>query len=235
MVDTPTSSIFPSASQSAAANRATALSAPQSNESRAQLVENFDTFLELLVAQIQNQDPTSPVDTETFTQQLVQFSDLEQSIQSNDNLETILSSIESQNAAGVVSYIGATITAEGATTTLSNGEAAYNLNAPEFIPNAQITIRDSLGSVVFETSQPLQAGGNNFIWDGRGSNGQQFNDGGAFTITASGENANGDFANISTAVSGVVDGVDFSGASPSLRIGSISVPISAVSSVNRTL
>lgn len=204
-------------------------------ESREQLIQNFDTFLQLLVAQIQNQDPTNPVETETFTQQLVQFSDLEQSIQSNDNLETILSSIESQNAASVVNYIGSVVNAQGNTAVLSNGEATFNLQAGTAVPEAQITIRDNLGAVVFQSTQQLQQGDNQFVFDGRGSNGRQFDDGGAFTISVSGNDVNDLPVNISTSISGIVDGVDFSGSVPSLLIGTTNVPITAVNSVARAI
>ncbi|MEP2942869.1 MAG: flagellar hook capping FlgD N-terminal domain-containing protein [Hyphomicrobiales bacterium] len=202
---------------------------------REELVQNFDTFLQLLVAQIQNQDPTDPVETETFTQQLVQFSELEQSIQSNDNLETILSSIESQNAASVVSYIGSTVNAQGNTAVLTNGEATFNVQAGAAIPEAQITIRDSLGAVVLQSTQQLQQGNNQFVFDGQGTNGRQFEDGGAFTISVTGNDVNENPVNISTSVSGIVDGVDFSGAVPSLLIGTTNVPITAVNSVTNSI
>lgn len=232
MVDSANASIFPTSNPSAPTQN---LSANSTNsESRNQLTENFDTFLQLLVTQIQNQDPTSPTDTETFTQQLVQFSELEQSIQSNDNLETILKSIESQSAANVVSYLGATVTANGATATLSNGRADFNLQAQEFIPNAEISIRNGAGEVVFQGTQTLQAGQNTFSWNGRGLNGQQFNDGGSYTITARGVNASGAFSSISSAISGVVDGVEFNNGTPQLRIGDTRIPVSTVTSVNQT-
>ena len=54
------------------------------------LTENLDTFLTLLTTQLQNQDPLEPLDTEQFTQQLVQFAGVEQSIQTNSNLETLI-------------------------------------------------------------------------------------------------------------------------------------------------
>ena len=55
------------------------------SNSSSQLAENFDTFLSLLTAQLQNQDPLEPVDSTQFTQQLVQFSGVEQQIQTNQN------------------------------------------------------------------------------------------------------------------------------------------------------
>lgn len=229
MVDSVRSSVFPSTAANAAGTPAA------EPTSRAQLIENFDTFLQLLVTQIQNQDPTEPISTESFTQQLVQFSELEQSIQSNSNLESIQNSIASQNAASVVSYIGSTVTAEGATTTLTDREAVYTLTAQEFIPEAEISIRDALGNVVFTTTQALQPGNNSFVFDGRGANGRQFNDGSQFTITVQGRNAADNVSPISTSIRGVVEGVDFSGETPNLRIGSTNVPLSAVQSVVRSL
>lgn len=229
MTDVTANGIFPAASASAATTQSNA------SQSQSQLVENFDTFLQLLVAQIQNQDPTSPTDTDAFTQQLVQFSELEQSIQSNDNLETILSSIESQNAASIVSYIGQTVSAQGAATTLNNGQAVFNLETNELVPEASITIRSSNGAVVFDGTQTLQPGSNQFIWDGVGSDGQQFPDGGTFNISVSGENTAGNFANISSNINGVVDGVDFTGNTPSLRIGEATIPLTAVTSVSAGL
>lgn len=229
MVDITRSSVFPSTAANGAVTPAT------QPTSQAQLIQNFDTFLQLLVTQIQNQDPTEPISTENFTQQLVQFSELEQSIRSNTNLETIQSSIASQNAASVVSYIGSTVTAEGATTTLADREAVYNLTAQEFIPEAEISIRDALGNVVFTTTQALQPGNNSFVFNGRSTNGRQFNDGSQFTITVQGNNADGNVSRITTGIRGVVEAVDFSGETPNLLIGSTNVPLSAVQSVVRSL
>lgn len=230
MTDTIQQSAFPGSTSSNVVSQAVGTGG---SGERTQLVEDFDTFLDLLVTQIQNQDPTNPVETEQFTNQLVQFSELEQQLQSNDTLETILNTIQSQNAANVVGYIGSSVTADGATTTLNNGRAVYNLDATADVPSAQIQIRNQFGTVVFETSQPLQRGQNEFVFDGEGPNGQTFNDGDAFTITVTGEDRDGNFVNISTEVEGIVDGVDFSGGVPSLTIGSVNVPLTAVNSVNQ--
>lgn len=235
MVDTVNGSIFPGASQAATANQTNAVADTTTGNAREQLIQNFDTFLELLVAQIQNQDPTSPVETETFTQQLVQFSDLEQSIQSNDNLETILSSIQSQNAANVVSYIGSTVTAQGSTTALTNGQATFNVQAADAVTQAQVLIRDNLGNVVFEGTQDLNRGNNELTFDGDSVEGRQFNEGDAFSISVTAQDADENPVNIATGVSGVVDGVDFSGTVPNLRIGQVTVPLTAVTSVNQTI
>ncbi|MEP1443941.1 MAG: flagellar hook capping FlgD N-terminal domain-containing protein [Hyphomicrobiales bacterium] len=234
MTDVASNSIFPALPPVTLPATATVDTQSNAEESQSQLVESFDTFLQLLVTQIQNQDPTSPTDSDAFTQQLVQFSELEQPIQSNDNLETILSSIESQNAASVVSYIGQTVSAQGAATTLNNGTATFNLTANEFIPEAAITVRSSTGEIVFEGTQALDAGNNQFVWDGVTSSGDQLPDGGTFSITVTGENTAGNFSSISTAINGVVDGIDFSTSTPGLQIGEATIPLTAVTAVSAT-
>ncbi len=80
---------------------------------------NFDTFLQLLTTQLQNQDPTSPMDTNQFTQQLVQFSQVEQQISTNDNLKSLIALGQSRSSADAVSYLGKTVT-------LTNGKAALS-------------------------------------------------------------------------------------------------------------
>ena len=54
------------------------------------LTQNFNTFLTLLTTQLQNQDPLSPMDTNQFTQQLVSFSQVEQQIDTNNNLQPLI-------------------------------------------------------------------------------------------------------------------------------------------------
>ena len=64
-----------------------------------QLSGNFSTFLTLLTTQLQNQDPMNPMDSNQFTQQLVEFSQVEQQINTNDNLKTIIGQGTSQTGA----------------------------------------------------------------------------------------------------------------------------------------
>jgi hypothetical protein len=71
---------------------------------------NFETFLTLLTTQLKNQDPLSPMDSNQFTQQLVQFSQVEQQINSNKNLESLIALTKSQSATSAVSYLGKTLT-----------------------------------------------------------------------------------------------------------------------------
>jgi flagellar basal-body rod modification protein FlgD len=77
------------------------------------LADDFDTFLQLLTTQLRNQDPLEPMDTNQFTQQLVQFSGVEQQIQTNSYLENLITSTEAQSVNAAVNYLGSTVTVAG--------------------------------------------------------------------------------------------------------------------------
>src|SRR3569832_441863 len=101
-----------------------------SNPALNQLTNNFSTFLTLLTTQLKNQDPTSPMDSNQFTQQLVQFSQVEQQINSNKNLESLIALTKSQNATNAVSYLGKTLKLTDGTAALINGQAQRTYTVP---------------------------------------------------------------------------------------------------------
>src|SRR5215468_12531093 len=99
----------------------TAAAATAPSAAQQQLAGNFDTFLTLLTTQLQNQDPLSPMDSNEFTQQLVMFSQVEQQINTNDNLQSLIALNLSQNANSAVNYIGRSVV-------MTNGEGALQSN-----------------------------------------------------------------------------------------------------------
>ena len=92
-----------------------------SMQSAASLSSNFDTFLTILTAQIQNQDPLEPMDSTQFTTQLVQFNGVEQQIKQNKNLESIMGSQEALQVASASNYIGKVVDAGGKSILLNGG------------------------------------------------------------------------------------------------------------------
>ncbi|MEZ6022857.1 MAG: flagellar hook capping FlgD N-terminal domain-containing protein [Hyphomonadaceae bacterium] len=80
----------------------------ESAGSRQRLSDNYDTFLVLLTAQLQNQDPLAPMDSTEFTQQLVQYSQVEQQIRTNEQLEGLVGQYQAASAGAALSYLGAT-------------------------------------------------------------------------------------------------------------------------------
>src|SRR5713101_4768045 len=92
------------------------------------IASNFTTFLQLLTTQLKNQNPLDPLDTNQFTQQLVQFAQVEQQMKSNDQLSTLVSLEKTAQATTALAYVGSTVVVDGSTAPLANGRATWKLN-----------------------------------------------------------------------------------------------------------
>lgn len=206
-------------------------SATSSSTNAKTIANNFDQFLTLLTTQLKNQSPLDPLDTNQFTQQLVQFASVEQQIKSNETLNALLSLTKATTATNALSYVGATITADGTTTRLASGKAQWALDSAR-AGTAVITIKDKSGNVVATTQKALAAGEQAFVWDGRTSTGAAAPEG-DYTIAVSARDLSGAAISVKTEVRGVVDKVDLSGDVPVLQIGGLSVAIDKVKSITR--
>src|SRR5258708_18015064 len=96
---------------------------------RADLATNFNTFLSLLTTQLKNQDPLSPLDSNQFTQQLVQMTGVEQQLNTNDLLKQLVSNT-SGGVATAVSLIGKDVKAVSDTANVSGGKAQWTYHLP---------------------------------------------------------------------------------------------------------
>ena len=199
--------------------------------SRQTIASNFDTFLQLLTTQLKHQNPLDPLDTNQFTQQLVQFAGVEQQLRTNENLEALLKINKVSQNTAALGFVGATVTAEGATTQLRDGLAVWYLSSPR-PAQATISILDSNGSTVFTDTQTLDAATQPYQWNGRTSTGQQA-PAGPYKIQVTAKDAGGQAVQISTNFSGVVDNVDISGDQPVLLIGATLINLDQVRSVRR--
>src|ERR1700756_3610979 len=99
--------------------------------SNATLGDNFQTFLTLLTTQLKNQNPLDPLDTNQFTQQLVQFAQVEQQLKSNDQLTTLVSLQKTAQSTAALEFVGQTVGVAGNTAALTNGQATWNLDVPK--------------------------------------------------------------------------------------------------------
>jgi flagellar basal-body rod modification protein FlgD len=180
------------------------------------IASNFTTFLQLLTTQLKNQNPLDPLDTNQFTQQLVQFAQVEQQMKSNDQLSTLISLDKSAQATTALAYVGATVVVDGSTSQLKSSSATWNLNATK-PSTATVTIKDSTGQTVYTGSLAVNPGNQAFAWDGRGNDGKQWPDGN-YTLTATGVDANKQSVGISTEVQATVDSVDLTQVPPLLSI-----------------
>ncbi|HEY8565843.1 MAG TPA: flagellar hook capping FlgD N-terminal domain-containing protein [Beijerinckiaceae bacterium] len=211
----------------AATGTSAAATVSPADKSRTTIAQNFNSFLLLLTTQLKNQNPLEPLDTNQFTQQLVQFASVEQQLKSNDTLNALLTSAKSTTASNAAGFVGMQITADGATTTLSKGKAEWVINPAKACAQATVTIRDAKGNVVSSKTQALAAGSQTFAWDGKDTTGLQVPPG-DYTISVTGRDAAGQPVSVKTEISGRVDGVDLSGDAPILLVGSAQVPLAKV-------
>ena len=210
---------------SSAASAASSAAAPN-------LAGNFNEFLQLLTTQLQHQDPTSPLDPNQFTQELVQFSSVEQQINTNTSLTTMIALQQTQQAASALQFIGANVAVSGTTAQLANGQASWNYSVTQ-PATASINILDSSGTTVYSTSQTVQPGSQSFVWNGMDGQGNSFPSG-PYTISISAVGTSGQSVPVTTQIQGVVTGVDVSKNPPNLTIAGQAYPLNQITQVLST-
>ncbi len=130
--------------------------------------DEFNSFLQLLTAQIQNQDPLAPLDSTQFVEQLATFSSLEQQVQSNASLEGIAASINSLHAMLAGDWIGDRIAVPAEEITYVGDVLEFNVPQPAGAGSLEIADLD--GRVIWTGS--LSAGQTSYRWDGRTLSGE---------------------------------------------------------------
>ena len=198
-----------------------------------QLAENFDTFLKLLTTQLKHQDPLEPLKSSEFVAQLVQFSQVEQSIKANKNLEKILAAQSANQAAASLSYIGKTVAAKGNTVPLKNGNAEFTYALAEKAENTLIIITNDKGDLVFSAEGNTDAGKHSFVWDGLDKNGNLAPDG-AYKITVSARTADDDIIDTTINVVAQITGIETTGDELFLVSDDVKLPFADVVSVRET-
>jgi flagellar basal-body rod modification protein FlgD len=164
-----TSALAPASQSSATAAAASVAGADT-------IQQNFATFLQLLTTQLQNQNPLDPLDTNQFTQQLVQFAQVEQQMNMNASLTSLISLQRATQTTAALGFLGSTVVVDGDTTQLTGGAAtwSYSVDKPS---TATINISNAAGQVVYTESRTLAPGAQTFNWNGRSTTGQQLPDG----------------------------------------------------------
>jgi flagellar basal-body rod modification protein FlgD len=217
---TPTSS---SSSSSSSASSANALASQQ-------IAGNFQSFLQLLTTQLQNQNPLDPLDTNQFTQQLVEFAGVQEQLNTNDSLQTLVSLQQTAQATQALTFVGKTAIVSGNTATMTNSSASWELSVPSN-SNVNVSIANSSGQTVYTGTVPESAGNQKFTWNGIGSDGTQWPDG-QYTLTASTTDGSGNSVGITTQVAGTVSGVNLTQTPPLLMINGQSYTINQIQSIS---
>lgn len=190
-----------------------------------QLAEDFDQFLQLLTTQLQNQDPLSPMDSTEFTNQIVQFSQVEQAINSNQKLDSLLAlqvGGAATSALGYVgldvSYISAELPYDGETPI----DVRYSLDGNAF--QSRINIFDEAKNLVYTQEASITDGVHDFRWDGRDQVGQQLPQG-TYVITVDAFDGEDVKVPTETVVRGRVKGIESQDGVVYALVGERAVPI----------
>jgi flagellar basal-body rod modification protein FlgD len=201
---------------------------------RASLATNFDTFLSLLTTQLKNQDPLSPLDSNQFTQQLVQMTGVEQQLNTNDLLKQLVTNT-SGGVATAVSLIGKDVKAASDTADLSGGKAQWVYNLPSDASSLKVEVLNANGGVVHaEAPTDLKAGDHAFSWDGKDMTGVQLADGsGPYTLRVTALDASGAALSTTNYVQGVVTAVEQSNGQTLITINGGKVDWSKVTSITQ--
>lgn len=171
------------------------------------LSADMNTFLTMLTTQLQYQDPLDPMDAAEYTNQLVQYSNVEQAIQTNKKLDNLLNLSIYNLGVQATGYVGKTVQVLGNTMPVEGGVGKATYSLSKNVQECTIIVRDMDGNVVYSEAGSKSAGTYDFIWDGKDSSGQQLADG-AYQVTVSTSVANGETeADVTTTVFGKVTGV----------------------------
>src|ERR1044072_5286030 len=106
------------------------------------MAKNFDQFLTLLTTQLKNQNPLEPLDTNQFTQQLVQFTQVEQQMKMNTQMASLIAIEQAAQSTAAMAYLGSTATVDGSTAKLTAGKANWTFSSDK-PSNATIKIKAS--------------------------------------------------------------------------------------------
>lgn len=219
LITAPSTITAPTATGTATATKGAALSS---------LTGNYNDFLKLLMTQLQNQDPTSPMDTNQFTSQLVQFSSVEQQINTNSSLTQLIQLTQGGEVLQASSIVGKPVTVASDKITLQEGKGGLQFDTGSAQP-VSIGIYSDAGVKLRDAAVTTLPGHNAWTWDGRDSQGNPVPDGAYKTIVTT--QSGGAAQEVPFTVSGTATAVQKSGTTLQVALGALKVDLSAVQSV----
>ena len=191
-----------------------------------------DDFLKLMIAQLQAQDPTNPLDAQDFSAQLAQFSSLEQQLAMNKNLEEISNNQAALQNSSMISLIGKSVNSQGDSIKFTPGEIqTLSYSLPEDASSVSIDIFDREGNQVITIKPGDQLAGVNTVqWSGVDSKGNPVEEGN-YNFKVRGKNSSGEEFDSETFTSGIVSEVIFEDGISYAIVNGNKIPASEISRV----
>jgi len=186
----------------------------------------------LLTAQLQHQDPSNPTSTDSFTSELAQFAGVEQQVQTNTNLTTLVNATQNSELTNSLGLVGKTASVAMSTLPLQQGKASMEFTTATSEPIA-IAVTDAAGNVVKTASFSSQVGQNTWTWDGTSDSGAQMADG-SYNVGINTSDPDGNSVPITPTVNGTITGVSKDGSGIVLQMGDTSANMNTLSSVGNS-
>jgi len=203
-----------------------------SDVAKKSLSDNFDQFLTMLTVQLQNQDPLSPMDSTEFTNQLVSFSQLEQEIKANSNLEQVIALQQSAEATAALSYLGTEVEAQSSAVYLQDGNTDFSYDMPVGAQAATITVFDADGNIIKTLPAVTDPGHQSGSWDGLNEQGVLQADG-VYSILVSALDAEGTPLDpVPVFLKGTATGVTQEAGQTFVQVGPIDILLSSIVGVS---
>lgn len=195
------------------------------------LADDFDDFLILLTTQLQNQDPLDPADSSEFTSQIVQFAGVEQSINTNQKLDALVSLNLGSSFSSALNYVGKGIS-------YISSEAHFDGTKPVKVNYAidgestdtTINVFDEDGNLLYSEVPPSDSGSTEFIWDGKDKN-DIVQPEGTYEIRVAALDHEKNPLKVTTVVTGHVSGIETQNGSTFLLVGSRAVSLGKIINV----
>ncbi len=216
-------------SQAAAASSSASTSSTSGASALSSLSGNMNSFLQMLMTQLQNQDPTSPMDPNAFTTELVQFSGVQQQINTNSSLTQLIQLTQGSEMLQASSIVGKTVALKSTQVPLQNGSASLQFTAPAAEP-VTISVFNSSGTAVRSVSLQANSGSNSWTWNGTSDAGTSLPDG-PYTVAVLGGPTGTAPSALPFTVNGTVTGVSTSNNAVQLQLGAMQTSMGNVQQV----
>jgi flagellar basal-body rod modification protein FlgD len=215
-------------SNAAAANSSSSSSGTDADVTK--LDDQYNQFLLLLTKQLQNQDPLNPMDTAQFTNQLVQFSSVEQQINQNKRLDQLINLQSSTNTYAAANFLGKQVALNSDQLSLKDGKASFQYSIENQGTKALLRITDAKGNLVAIQEANSGVGTYQVNWNGTDAVGNQLPDG-QYQVSVQYEDANGQDYSAPITVYGTVDSADVKDGEVSVNVGSVNYPVSQIEKI----
>jgi len=191
-----------------------------------------DTFLQLLVTELQHQDPTTAQDPNAMITQMAQFSGVEQQTDTNTLLTSLQGQVSALFQAQSSSLIGSNVEVTSSSLNLSGGSASIGIQLPTAASKVALAIQNTAGQTVATMSPGAMAAGDQVVtWNGKDNNGNQLADG-TYTVSIAATDPSGASVAATTTSYATVTAVNFSNGAIMVTAGGQQFPLSSISTIS---